>query len=297
MLFSSEKAYMNCCEHGISHWHLMIGNNKKRTEEDSQFRRTYEKPSKSTHVLVCIVWHYTKYFILTSTSNAKKTRKERTRKLNWKGQMQEQLMSLPILVCPFSFCPFDPVLHHKFHVQLRSVCWCYTMEYLGLTSTNNAERERDRTRKKANHLERMGEESLDICSCPCSLILNFRPCFEEVFHPYLDSEVGCWCWLPYLRSTTSSSCMHYSFGKLSQQSSLLCVDAAGGPLVDVLQQRTTDLSLAQVLQIFYQTCSAVCHMHTQSPPIIHRDLKVSTSASLCESSFSNAYKRTLGWFI
>lgn len=78
----------------------------------------------------------------------------------------------------------------------------------------------------------------------------------------------------------------------------------GGPLVDVLQQRTTDLSLGQVLQIFYQTCSAVCHMHSQSPPIIHRDLKIENlllsskgTIKLCDfgSSTTKSYKPDSYW--
>lgn len=34
------------------------------------------------------------------------------------------------------------------------------------------------------------------------------------------------------------------------------------------------LSVEQVLRIFYQCCRAVLHMHTQQPPITHRDLKL-----------------------
>ena len=30
----------------------------------------------------------------------------------------------------------------------------------------------------------------------------------------------------------------------------------------------------KVLKMFYQTCRAVAHMHKQTPPVIHRDLKV-----------------------
>lgn len=30
----------------------------------------------------------------------------------------------------------------------------------------------------------------------------------------------------------------------------------------------------QVLKVFYQCCKAVLHMHTQQPPITHRDLKL-----------------------
>ena len=38
--------------------------------------------------------------------------------------------------------------------------------------------------------------------------------------------------------------------------------------------RNSHLTPAQVLRVFYATCSAVAHMHSQKPPIIHRDLKV-----------------------
>ncbi|ELU08049.1 hypothetical protein CAPTEDRAFT_20343 [Capitella teleta] len=46
----------------------------------------------------------------------------------------------------------------------------------------------------------------------------------------------------------------------------------GGEVVDVV--RNKPLTCNQVLQVFYQTCKAVQHMHKQKPPIIHRDLKV-----------------------
>ncbi|OWF38973.1 cyclin-G-associated kinase-like [Mizuhopecten yessoensis] len=55
---------------------------------------------------------------------------------------------------------------------------------------------------------------------------------------------------------------------------LLTELCSGGQLVDVLNQRSTPLGCDEVLQAFYQTCRATQHMHRQSPPIIHRDLKV-----------------------
>lgn len=38
--------------------------------------------------------------------------------------------------------------------------------------------------------------------------------------------------------------------------------------------RSSYLSPKQVLRVFYATCSAVAFMHSQQPPIVHRDLKV-----------------------
>ena len=49
---------------------------------------------------------------------------------------------------------------------------------------------------------------------------------------------------------------------------------AGGQVVDILNELESPLSCDDVLNIFYQTCRAVQHMHKQAPPIIHRDLKV-----------------------
>lgn len=51
-----------------------------------------------------------------------------------------------------------------------------------------------------------------------------------------------------------------------------CVISTGGPLEDALKNKV--LTPQQVLRVFYATCSAVAAMHSQSPPIIHRDIKV-----------------------
>ncbi|KAL4236400.1 hypothetical protein ACF0H5_004785 [Mactra antiquata] len=55
---------------------------------------------------------------------------------------------------------------------------------------------------------------------------------------------------------------------------LLMELCTGGQVVDVLNMREDPLPCSVVLKIFYQTCKAVQHLHKQSPPIIHRDLKV-----------------------
>ncbi|XP_032241526.2 cyclin-G-associated kinase isoform X2 [Nematostella vectensis] len=49
----------------------------------------------------------------------------------------------------------------------------------------------------------------------------------------------------------------------------------GGEMIKILQERDGQpFSPDQILRIFYQLCRAVSHMHKQSPPIIHRDLKI-----------------------
>lgn len=48
----------------------------------------------------------------------------------------------------------------------------------------------------------------------------------------------------------------------------------GGSLVEALQNRKTAFDTEIVCRIFYQACRAVAHMHSQTPQIIHRDLKI-----------------------
>ncbi|XP_045160118.2 cyclin-G-associated kinase-like [Mercenaria mercenaria] len=55
---------------------------------------------------------------------------------------------------------------------------------------------------------------------------------------------------------------------------LLMELCTGGQVVDLLNMREEPLPCSLALKIFYQTCKAVQHLHKQSPPIVHRDLKV-----------------------
>lgn len=48
----------------------------------------------------------------------------------------------------------------------------------------------------------------------------------------------------------------------------------GGSLVDCFRVDNSALDPPVILRIFYQMARAVAHMHTQSPPIAHRDIKV-----------------------
>ena len=54
--------------------------------------------------------------------------------------------------------------------------------------------------------------------------------------------------------------------------------SSGGELVDIVNTRS--LSPRQVLRVFYETCQAIAHMHSQTPPIIHRDIKVGVTLLL-----------------
>lgn len=58
----------------------------------------------------------------------------------------------------------------------------------------------------------------------------------------------------------------------------------GGSLIEILQSRTTPFDEETVTKIFYQVCKAVAHMHSQVPPIIHRDLKIENLLISAESS-------------
>jgi serine/threonine protein kinase len=49
----------------------------------------------------------------------------------------------------------------------------------------------------------------------------------------------------------------------------------GGSLIDLLNSRIPSrLSESEIFAIFEQICEAVAHLHSQEPPIIHRDLKI-----------------------
>lgn len=78
----------------------------------------------------------------------------------------------------------------------------------------------------------------------------------------------------------------------------------GGSLVNILQSRTTAFNAETITKIFYQTCNAVSHMHCQSPPIIHRDLKIENlligsegSIKLCDfgSATTDIHRPDLTW--
>lgn len=59
---------------------------------------------------------------------------------------------------------------------------------------------------------------------------------------------------------------------------------AGGSLIDCLG---TTIEPDVVLKIFYQATKAVGHMHAQSPPIVHRDIKVGVSVPCANHGISN----------
>ncbi|XP_065107030.1 cyclin-G-associated kinase isoform X2 [Paramisgurnus dabryanus] len=57
---------------------------------------------------------------------------------------------------------------------------------------------------------------------------------------------------------------------------LILTELCRGQLVDFIKkvEQKGPMSCDTVLKTFYQSCRAVQHMHKQSPPIIHRDLKI-----------------------
>uniref|UniRef100_A0A1I8PUS5 non-specific serine/threonine protein kinase n=1 Tax=Stomoxys calcitrans TaxID=35570 RepID=A0A1I8PUS5_STOCA len=75
----------------------------------------------------------------------------------------------------------------------------------------------------------------------------------------------------------------------------------GGSLIDCLGSA---LDPPVILRIFYQAAKAVAHMHSQSPPIVHRDIKIENyllsddkQLKLCDfgSSTSEIFAPTLDW--
>ncbi|XP_036324600.1 cyclin-G-associated kinase [Rhagoletis pomonella] len=75
----------------------------------------------------------------------------------------------------------------------------------------------------------------------------------------------------------------------------------GGSLIDCLN---ASLEPALVLRVFYQACRAVAHMHSQSPPMTHRDIKIENFLigndkllKLCDfgSATKDTYAPTVDW--
>lgn len=78
----------------------------------------------------------------------------------------------------------------------------------------------------------------------------------------------------------------------------------GGSVGDCLRDRPSALPPNQVCTILWQTCRAVQHMHTQSPPVIHRDLKIENllissggTVKLCDfgSATEATYAPDISW--
>lgn len=61
---------------------------------------------------------------------------------------------------------------------------------------------------------------------------------------------------------------------LTAQNNNVLLFKTGGSLVEVLQSKKTAFEPEIVCRIFYQICKAVSHMHSQTPEVIHRDLKI-----------------------
>ncbi|CEF70230.1 Numb-associated kinase [Strongyloides ratti] len=54
---------------------------------------------------------------------------------------------------------------------------------------------------------------------------------------------------------------------------LLTELCSGGSVID-LMKKCKNLSPEQIVKIFYATCNALSYMHSQVPPLIHRDIKI-----------------------
>ncbi|CAG0910889.1 unnamed protein product, partial [Cyprideis torosa] len=78
---------------------------------------------------------------------------------------------------------------------------------------------------------------------------------------------GC----PFILTLIGSSCR--SLGGVRDEFYVLTELCSGG-LIDVLQARTDPLPLPLTTKVFYQACKAVQALHSLSPPLIHRDLKI-----------------------
>ncbi|KAL5969463.1 Cyclin-G-associated kinase [Taenia solium] len=103
------------------------------------------------------------------------------------------------------------------------------------------------------------------------------------------------------------ACAGKERGKLAGNEFLIVTElCSGGPLKDYLppSHQGKHLPPNLVLQILAQTSRAIQHMHKQSPPIIHRDLKIenillseSFTIKLCDfgSATTETFAPTVAW--
>eukprot|EP01113_Clastostelium_recurvatum_P016618 TRINITY_DN1955_c0_g1_i2.p1 TRINITY_DN1955_c0_g1~~TRINITY_DN1955_c0_g1_i2.p1 ORF type:complete len:964 (+),score=205.72 TRINITY_DN1955_c0_g1_i2:94-2985(+) len=64
-------------------------------------------------------------------------------------------------------------------------------------------------------------------------------------------------------------------GSVTHEIYILMEYCGGGHVVDLMNSRLSNrFSESEVVNMFYDICDGVCHMHSQDPPIAHRDLKV-----------------------
>ncbi|XP_050532140.1 cyclin-G-associated kinase [Daktulosphaira vitifoliae] len=92
--------------------------------------------------------------------------------------------------------------------------------------------------------------------------------------------------------------------KGSNEYLILTEFCSGGNIAELLSSRKKPLNSSVVTSVFYQMCSATRHMHCQSPPIIHRDLKIENflisddgKIKLCDfgSCTTKVYKPDESW--
>lgn len=110
---------------------------------------------------------------------------------------------------------------------------------------------------------------------------------------------------PHIIQYLFASCIDKSQTQHGQFEFLLVTELCpGGSLVDVLKSRTSAFDVETITKIFYQTCKAVAHLHSQNPPIIHRDLKIEnllisaeSTIKLCDfgSATTDVFRPDISW--
>lgn len=87
---------------------------------------------------------------------------------------------------------------------------------------------------------------------------------------FIDKTTGPQQRAEYLLLTELCNGNHFNLNSLRKTFGIFYKNL-GGSLIDCLN---VSFDPALVLRIFYQASRAVAHMHTQTPPISHRDVKV-----------------------